>query len=66
MLILSRRLGEQILIGEDILVTIVDIDRGKVRIGITAPKDTKIYRTELLRKGQKDADSEKGVCGPEE
>jgi carbon storage regulator len=48
MLVLSRTLGESIVIGEDIRVTVVDIDRGKVRIGIEAPREVLIYREELL------------------
>lgn len=48
MLVLSRKLGEKIFIGENIVVTVVDIDRGKVRLGIEAPRDVAIYRQELL------------------
>lgn len=48
MLVLSRKVGEKILIGENIVVTLVEIDRGKVRIGIEAPKDVPVYREELL------------------
>lgn len=48
MLVLSRKEGEQIVIGENIVITVVDIDRGKIRLGIEAPKDVPIYRKELL------------------
>ena len=48
MLVLSRKLGEKIRIGEDIVVTVVDIDRGKIRLGIEAPQDVPILRQELL------------------
>lgn len=47
MLVLSRKLGEKIFIGESICVTVVDIDRGKIRLGIEAPRDVPIYRQEL-------------------
>lgn len=47
-LVLSRKLGEKIFIGDNICVTVVDIDRGKIRLGIEAPKDVPIYRQELL------------------
>lgn len=47
MLVLSRKLGEKIFIGDTICITVVDIDRGKVRLGIGAPKDLPIYREEL-------------------
>ncbi len=50
MLVLSRKLGEKIHIGENVVITIVDIDRGKVRIGIEAPRDVPIYREELMPK----------------
>jgi carbon storage regulator len=48
MLVLSRKLGEKIFIGESICITVVDIDRGKIRLGIEAPRDVPIYRQELL------------------
>jgi carbon storage regulator len=48
MLVLTRRIGEKIQIGPDIPITVVDIDRGKIRIGVEAPRDAPIYRTELL------------------
>ncbi len=47
MLVLSRKIGEKILIGPGIVVTVVEIDRGKIRLGIEAPKDVKIWRSEL-------------------
>jgi carbon storage regulator len=53
MLVLSRKLGEKIYIGDNICITVVDIDRGKIRLGIEAPRDVPIYRQELLPlKGQ--------------
>lgn len=48
MLVLSRKLGEKIYIGENIVITVVDIDRGKIRLGIECPRDIPIYREELL------------------
>lgn len=47
MLVLTRKLGEKILIGSDITITVVDIDSRKVRIGIQAPPDLKIWREEV-------------------
>jgi carbon storage regulator len=55
MLVLSRKLGEKIFIGENICITVVDIDRGKIRLGIEAPRDVPIYRQELLPLGQQGA-----------
>jgi carbon storage regulator len=48
MLILTRRLGQTILIGDDIEVTIKAIQSNQVRVGIQAPNDVKILRDELL------------------
>jgi carbon storage regulator len=48
MLVLTRKLGERIFIGEDIIITVMDIDRGRIRIGIEAPRDKPIEREELL------------------
>ena len=53
MLVLSRKLGEKIYINDNICITVVDIDRGKIRLGIEAPRDVPIFRQELL--GDKDA-----------
>jgi carbon storage regulator len=52
MLVLSRKLGEKIYINENICITVVDIDRGKIRLGIEAPRDVPIFRQELLQPGQ--------------
>jgi len=48
MLVLSRKPGERVRIGEDVVLTIVRIGPNSVRIGIDAPKDVGIYREELL------------------
>jgi carbon storage regulator len=47
MLTISRRLGERILIGDDIVVEVVEVSGGSVRLGITAPREQRIYREEL-------------------
>lgn len=48
---LSRKLGEKIYIGDNICITVVGIDRGKIRLGIEAPRETAIHRQELLPPG---------------
>ena len=53
MLILSRRIGETLKIGDDIEVRILDVNHGQVRIGIAAPKSINIVRTELLDRPRK-------------
>jgi carbon storage regulator len=55
MLVLSRKLGEKIFIGDNICITVVDIDRGKIRLGIEAPREVAIYRQELLPLAQQQA-----------
>ena len=52
MLVLSRKIGESLRIGEDIELVILDVNRGQVRIGIDAPKTTNIVRSELLTRTQ--------------
>ena len=48
MLVLSRKLNEKIIIGGEIVVTVVKIDRNQVRIGIEAPGHIPVYREEIL------------------
>ncbi|WP_214627320.1 carbon storage regulator CsrA [Paenibacillus agaridevorans] len=47
MLVLSRKKGESILIGEDIEISIVEITNDQIKLGITAPKEVTILRKEL-------------------
>ncbi len=51
-LVLSRRVGESIHIGDDVVVTVVEINKGQVRMVFTAPKSIKIMREELLSCGR--------------
>ncbi len=64
MLVLTRRAGERLLIGENILVTVVSVERGKVRLGIEAPPDVLILREELT--AHQDAVPTVVVAGPPE
>ena len=50
MLVLTRNLNEKIMIGDTIIITIVEIGRGRVRIGIDAPKELIIQREENINK----------------
>jgi carbon storage regulator len=51
MLVLSRRLGERILVPQcDLAVTVVAVDGNTVKLGITAPTEVGVYREELWRK----------------
>lgn len=50
MLVLTRRENESIMIGDNIVITIIEVDRGKVRVGISAPKDVRVDREEVRSK----------------
>ncbi len=53
MLVLTRKKGQSILLGDDVEVTILEINRDSVKIGINAPKDVKIFRRELYEEIKK-------------
>jgi carbon storage regulator len=65
MLVLTRRVGETIRIGDDISIRVVDIQRGQVRFAIDAPRDIPVHREEIYRLVQEEnraaAASTKGV-----
>lgn len=54
MLVLTRKSGDQIKIGKDILISILEIEGRNVKIGIKAPREVAILRLELLEKIQKE------------
>ena len=47
MLVLTRKHDETVVIGNDIVVTVVNIEHGKVRLGIDAPRDVPVHRGEV-------------------
>jgi len=51
-LILSRRVGETLMIGDDITITILNMRSNQVRIGISAPRDIPVHREEIYRRIQ--------------
>jgi carbon storage regulator len=58
MLILTRRIGETLMIGEEISVTVVGLNGNQVRLGINAPKDVAVHREEIydrIKQGKDDA-----------
>ena len=58
MLILTRRVGETIVIGDDISITILGVKGNQVRIGINAPKDTPVHREEIFKRIKKELSNE--------
>ena len=48
MLVLSRRVGERLMIGDDIVITVIDVRSDGVRIGIDAPREVSVNRAEVL------------------
>lgn len=50
MLILTRRVGETLMIGESVTVTVLAVKGNQVRVGITAPKDVAVHREEIFQK----------------
>ncbi len=54
MLILTRKIGESIVVGDHIRVVVVEVKGRQVRLGVEAPDDTKIYRGEIFDRIQKE------------
>ena len=54
MLILTRKVGESLMIGAEVTVTVVAVKGNQVRIGITAPKDVAVHREEIYERVHKE------------
>jgi carbon storage regulator len=56
MLVLSRKRDERIVIGDNIVITVVDVRGDKVRLGIEAPSEVPVHRQEVLEAMRRDAE----------
>ena len=59
MLILTRRVGETLMVGDNVTVTVLGVKGNQVRIGVNAPKDVAVHREEIYERIQREKDGEK-------
>lgn len=58
MLILTRRVGESLMVGDDITITVLGVKGNQVRIGVNAPKDVAVHREEIYQRIQREKGEE--------
>ena len=58
MLILTRRVGETLMVGDEVTVTVLGVKGNQVRIGVNAPKEVAVHREEICQRIQKEKDEE--------
>ncbi len=54
MLVLTRRMGETLIIGDDVTITVLEVKGNQVRFGINAPKEVSVHRTEIYQRIQQE------------
>ena len=64
MLILTRRVGETVMIGNDVTVTVLGVKGNQVRIGVNAPKDVAVHREEIYERIKREEDHESRQGSP--
>ena len=60
MLILTRRVGETVMIGNDVTVTVLGVKGNQVRVGINAPKNVAVHREEIFERIKREQQGESG------
>ncbi|TCO75764.1 carbon storage regulator CsrA [Plasticicumulans lactativorans] len=60
MLILTRRVGETLMIGDEVTVTVLGVKGNQVRIGVNAPKDVAVHREEIYERIKREQESGEG------
>lgn len=60
MLILTRRVGETLMIGDEVTVTVLGVKGNQVRIGVNAPKDVSVHREEIYERIKREKEMEGG------
>ena len=63
MLILTRRVGETLMVGDDVTVTVLGVKGNQVRIGVNAPKDVAVHRVEIYERIRKENEAGKPSGG---